>query len=231
MKVSIIIPAYNEQAFIAAIIGKVKAVVLPDNLSKEIIVVNDGSVDQTPQILHMFAQDTMIKIFHQSNQGKAAALMTGLKNATGDIFLIQDADLEYDPGQYPCLLAPILAGKTDVVYGSRFLGNIRDMKFINRLANQMSNWTLRLLWGAHITDVNTCYKVFTRRSFEGITITSQHFAFETEITVKFLQKGMVIQEVPIDYTARTTKAGKKITWPTALEMYWPLIKYRFCRRK
>lgn len=152
----------------------------------------------------------------------------GFSNASGDIMLVQDADLEYDPNEYGNLLEPILKGEYQVVYGSRFLGKIQSMEFINRFANVVSNWTFSLLWGNRITDINTCYKVFTRQAFEGITITTQNFAFETEVTIKFLKKGLKIKEIPIDYKARTREQGKKIRWSTALQMYWPILKYRFC---
>ena len=229
MKLSIIIPVYNEEATVASIIEKVKAVALPASLTKEIVIVNDGSRDNTPHVLAAYQGLENITIIHQANGGKTAALMTGFKNATGDIWLIQDADLEYDPSQYAKLLEPLLKGQTQVVYGSRFLGRIQGMEPINRWANRISNWTFSLLYGHAITDINTCYKVFTRQAFEGITIRAKNFAFETEITVKFLRKGYQILEVPIDYQARSKSQGKKIRWSTALEMFWPILKYRFCR--
>ena len=227
MKLSIIIPVYNEEATIEQLISKVLAVQLPAGLSREIVIVNDGSRDGTVKILSRFLKQAGVIIVHQSNKGKTAALLTGFKNATGDILLIQDADLEYDPSQYPKLLGPILDGSAQVVYGSRFLGRIKDMAPVNRWANNISNLTARLLYGVGLTDINTCYKVFTRSSLEGITITSRNFAFDTEFTVKVLRRGLGIKEVPIDYTARSRQAGKKIKWSTALEMYWSIIKYRF----
>lgn len=226
MKVSIIIPAYNEELTIEEIILKVKAASLPGGLAREIVIVNDGSKDKTADILNRFSGQADTLIIHQSNQGKTAALLTGFKNATGDILLIQDADLEYDPNQYTKLLQPILDGRTEVVYGSRFLGCIVGMEPINRWANEISNRTFSLLYGAEITDINTCYKVFTRRAWAGMVITSRNFAFETEFTVKLLHRGYTIKEVAIDYTARSRQAGKKIKWSTALEMFWPILKYR-----
>lgn len=226
-RVSIIIPAYNEEKTIVALLDKVKAVGLPSGLSKEIIVVNDGSKDQTGKVLDEYAKNGAIKVYHKSNGGKTSALVHGLANATGDIYIIQDADLEYDPQQYGELLAPILKGECQVVYGSRFMGTIEGMEPINRWANVTSNKTFSALWGVRITDINTCYKVFTRKAFEGITIVTANFAFETEVTVKFLKKGLTIKEIPIRYKARTRQEGKKIRWSTALEMYWPILKYRF----
>ena len=247
MKLSIIIPAYNEESTIEEIISKVQAVPLPGGISREIVIVNDGSKDRTADILSRFSgqappvavlmPDTHrssgqaeVVIVHQSNQGKTAALLTGFKNATGDILLVQDADLEYDPYQYSKLLQPILDGRAEVVYGSRFLGRIDGMEPINRWANKISNRTFSFLYGVDLTDINTCYKVFTRRVLEGMVLTSRNFAFETEFTVKLLSRGYTIKEVAIDYTARTRKAGKKIKWSTALEMFWPIIKYRFFTR-
>ena len=227
MLISIIIPAYNEEKTVTAIIEKVKSVSLPPGISREIIIVNDGSKDKTAEILNSYAGDNQVKIFHKDNGGKTSALLMGFSKARGDIMLVQDADLEYDPNEYEKLLEPILKGEYQVVYGSRFLGKINGMEFINRFANVISNWTFSLLWGNRITDINTCYKVFTRKAFEGITITTQNFAFETEVTIKFLKKGLKIKEIPIAYQARTREQGKKIRWSTAIQMYWPILKYRF----
>ncbi len=226
MKLSVVIPAYNEESTIEGIISKVREVSLPEGISREIVIVNDGSKDMTGDILSRYNGQADTVIVHQSNQGKTAALLTGFKNATGDILLIQDADLEYDPHQYAKLLQPILEGLTEVVYGSRFLGHIEAMAPINRWANKISNWTFSLLYGVKLSDINTCYKVFTRRVWEGMSITSRNFAFETEFTVKLISRGYTIKEVAIDYTARSRKSGKKIKWSTALEMFWPIIKYR-----
>jgi glycosyltransferase involved in cell wall biosynthesis len=230
MKLSVIIPAYNEESTIEELILKVQAVSLPGALTREIVIVNDGSRDRTADILRRFSGQANMVIVHQSNKGKTAALLTGFKNATGDILLIQDADLEYDPCQYPKLLQPILDGQTEVVYGSRFLGQIEGMAPVNRWANEVSNNIFNFLYHVHLSDINTCYKVFTRRVWEGMVIISRNYAFETEFTVKLLHRGYHIMEVPIDYTARSREAGKKINWLTALEMFWPIIKYRFFDR-
>lgn len=227
MKLSIVVPAFNEARTIEQIIDKVVQSLLPDGLMREIVIVNDGSSDETAKVLTPYSGKPGFIIVHQGNQGKTGALLTGFKNATGDILLIQDADLEYDPQQYEKLLRPILKGETQVVYGSRFLGEIKGMEPVNRWANLISNWVFRALYGAKITDINTCYKVFTRKVLEGMDITSKNFAFETEFTVKVLRRGFAIQEVGIDYEARSRQAGKKIKWSTALEMFWPIIQYRF----
>ncbi|MBU3927967.1 MAG: glycosyltransferase family 2 protein [Bacteroidetes bacterium] len=227
MKISIIIPAYNEEKTINLVLDKVLSVTLPEGMAREVIVVNDGSRDQTAEVLNRYDDHQDVKILHQAKQGKTAALVRGIAEAAGDILLIQDADLEYDPLQYPALLDPILKGEADVVHGSRFLGDIKDMRWINYWANQVSNWTLRALYRVNLTDINTCYKVFKREVIQGIRICSRNFAFETEVTAKLIRRGIRIKEVPIEYVARSHREGKKIRWMSALEMYWPIIKYRF----
>jgi len=226
MILSIIIPVYNEEATIALLIDKVLAVRLPRDVGREIIIVNDGSDDNTSRLLAQYQGQNNITIIHQDNRGKTAALLAGIRSAQGDIFLIQDADLEYDPANYPQLLEPILSGGAEVVYGSRFLGNIERMEPINRVANHISNWTLNILFSVKLTDINTCYKVFTKKAFEGITIEGSHFDMDAEMTVKFLMKKLFIDEVPISYVARSRKAGKKINFSTALKLYWRIIQYR-----
>lgn len=229
MKLSIVIPAYNEEATVAQVISTVKAVSLPSGIDREIVVVNDGSSDGTAGVLGRFDGDRFVRIFHQTNQGKASAIRRGLKEVTGDLVLIQDADLEYDPGEYPYLLAPVLSGQADAVYGSRFKGTIEAMAPMNRFANVVSNITFNCLFGAGITDINTCFKLFRVNDIRSITIESDHFAIETEITAKLMRKGVRIVEVPIKYEARSVLQGKKINWPKALAMYWAIFHYRFAR--
>jgi len=225
---SIIMPVYNEKDSLEIIIQKILDVSLPANLTKELIIVDDGSADGSAEILQKYVSHPSVKIFNnERNLGKTAALKKGIAKACGDFILIQDADLEYDPCEYPRLLHPLLENKADVIYGSRFQGNIERMHPVNRLANRFSNMTFNLFFGGHLTDINTCYKLFKKDSLSGITITSENFMFETEITAKFKKKKLRILEVPIRYMARSKNEGKKIDWPKAIQMYWGIIFYRF----
>ncbi len=227
MKLSIIIPVYNEERTLHAIIKKINSVKLDKSVIKEVIAVNDGSTDNSAKILEEYKNDASFKVFHLSgNSGKTAALLEGFKHSTGEIIMIQDADLEYDPCQIPKLIQPILDKKTSIVYGSRFKGNIQEMKLINRTANIISNIFFNLLYPAKITDINTCYKAFNADILKSIQITSKEFTFETEVTAKIINRGHSIQEVPIDYVARTISYGKKINWKKALMMFWGIVKYR-----
>jgi glycosyltransferase involved in cell wall biosynthesis len=230
MTLSIIIPVYNEKATILKVIQQVESVPLPDWINKEIIVVDDNSTDGTKDIVRGLASHPLVRtFFREKNGGKGAAVKLGLKQATGDIILIQDADLEYSPHHYPELLQPLLNNEADIVYGSRFLGNIRHMKLINRLANQLTNLTTRVLFGTRITDINTCFKVFKRHVLNGMEFSAERFGLDTEITAKVLNRGHKIHEVPIAYSARRNRDGKKMTWGQALELYYILIKCRFNR--
>jgi len=227
MKLSIIIPIYNEEKAIDELIRNIRKVELPLGITKEVIIVDDGSIDKTLENLKRYETDVTIKVYHKDkNTGKAAAVKIGIEKSDGDILLIQDADLEYSPDNYPLLLEPIIKSKAFVVYGSRFKGTIKKMAPINRIANIISNITLNLLYGTKISDVNTGHKIFRREVFDRIQIMSENFMIETEITAKLLNLGYEIYEVPIDYAARSKKDGKKITWSKALQMYWGIIKYR-----
>ena len=230
MKLSVIIPAYNEEFTISRVIEAVKAVDLPAGVAREILVVDDGSTDGTLHALSLFSSDPSVRIIKQPlNKGKTAAIRRGLEAVSGDLVVIQDADLEYDPTEYPAMLAPIIEGRADIVYGSRFKGSIRKMKNINRLANIFSNLTFNFLFGQRLTDINTCFKLFRTSDIRSISICSSHFAFETEVTAKLIRKGLRIVEVPISYEARSIFQGKKIDWTRAIGMYLAIIKYRFDR--
>lgn len=230
-KLSVIIPVYNEERFIDIVIKKVKSIKLPGDIAKEIIIINDASTDDTGKVLEQYNSDSAIKIFHQEkNMGKSSAVRLGIEMSTGDIILIQDADLEYNPDDYPQLIGPIIKNEASVVYGSRFKGTIENMPLINRIANSLSNITVNILFHKKITDIHTCYKVFKRDILKSIKITSKRFTFDTEVTDKILKLGYEIYEIPIRYNARTQKEGKKITWFQALEVYWGIIKYWFENR-
>ena len=223
--VSVIIPAYNEQKTVAEIIKRVKAVSFADlAVQKEIIVVDDGSTDGTREIL---SEIKGIKLFvHEKNKGKGSAIRTGLSHATGNIFIIQDADLELNPAEYPLLLNPILSGKTEVVYGSRYLNN-KHVTFLSMLANTAVTQTANILYGLHITDEATGYKVFTRHVLDSITLCCTRFEFCPEFTAKIAKKKFSIFEVPVSYAYRRPDEGKKVGWKDGFEALWTLLKYRF----
>lgn len=228
MKLSILIPVYNEEHSVSQILDAVKAAPLPAGMTRELIVVNDGSTDKTADVLNRYPKSPEIKVVHQpANKGKGAAIRRAAQEASGNFLIVQDADLEYDPKEYPALLAPLLSGKADVVYGSRFTGSIKSMRVINRVSNLWSNLTFNLLFGTRLTDINTCYKVFRKADFQSLNLTSNDFEFETEVSAKLVKKGLRILEVPIDYKARSRQEGKKINWPRALAMYGAIIRNRF----
>ena len=226
MKLSVIVPVYNERNTIQEILRRVRAVDLGE-ISKEIIVVDDGSTDGTVDILKLEEDSTTRLLTHPQNKGKGAAVRTGLEQATGDFVIIQDADLEYDPDDYRLLLAPLLKKKAEVVYGSRFTGEHRDMLFWHMLGNKMLSFITNVLYNTTLSDMETCYKLFWRPCLEGITIKSNRFNFEPEITAKVLKKKVRIYEVPISYAGREYTEGKKITWRDGFSALWALIKYRF----
>lgn len=225
LKLSVIIPCYNEKSTIEAIVKRVRAV----GLAHEILIVDDGSTDGTRDILDTLDKgDDLRIILHDHNQGKGAAVRTGFKNATGDVFLIQDADLEYDPREYPVLLKPIEEGISKVVYGSRFLGGPRKaMFFWNMIANRSLTLVTNILYNAILSDMETCYKVFRAEIVRDIPLRSRRFDFEPEVTAKILKRGHRIYEVPISYNGREWNEGKKISWRDGVIALWTLIYYRF----
>ena len=227
MKLSVVIPVYNEKDTIKEIYDCVKAV----NIEKEIILVDDFSTDGTREIMHGLADDTTKVILHDRNMGKGAALRTGFKNATGDIVIIQDADLEYDPCQYPKLIQPILDGKADVVYGSRFVsGEYRRVLFFwHMLGNKFLTLLSNMLTNLNLTDMETCYKVFRREVLQKITIEENRFGFEPEITAKIARMNVRIYEMGISYSGRTYQEGKKIGWKDGLSAIRCILKYNLFR--
>ena len=225
MKTSAIIPVYNEKSTIQEIIKRVQAT----NLIDEILIVDDGSTDGTRKILEQFDHHHQIRvILHEKNQGKGAAVRTGIQNATGDLIIIQDADLEYDPREYPNLLRPFDEGIADVVYGSRFLGGARrPILFWNMVANKILTFVTNILYNNILTDMETGYKVFRRDVVKDLVLRAQRFDFEPEFTAKILKKKVRIYEVPISFYPRDYSEGKKIKMKDAFEAMWALIKYRF----
>ena len=227
LKLSILIPAYNEVDTIAEILRRVRAV--DTGLEREIVVVEDGSTDGTREVLQQeaSAEDTKV-IYHQTNQGKGAAIRTALQQATGDILLIQDADLEYDPREYPDLLKPILEDRSQVVYGSRFRGGPhKAMFFWHMVGNKFLTLLTNILYNTILSDMETCYKVFTRQVADKLRLRSPRWGFDPEITAQILKMGHRIYEVPISYTGREFHEGKKVSWRDGFVVLWTLLKYRF----
>jgi glycosyltransferase involved in cell wall biosynthesis len=224
LKLSVIVPCYNEKNTVAEIIRRVRAV----ELANEIIVIDDGSTDGTREVLAQIPTGDDLKVIcHDRNLGKGAAVRSGFKSATGDVLLIQDADLEYDPREYPILIKPIEEGISKVVYGSRFLGGPRKaMFFWNMVANRTLTLVTNILYNSIISDMETCYKVFRAEVIRDIPLRSRRFDFEPEITAKVLKRGYRIYEVPISYNGREWEEGKKITWRDGVIAMWTLIRYR-----
>lgn len=225
MNISVIIPVYNEVKTIQEIVRRVQAV----GLVSEILIVDDGSTDGTRDLLEDLSADDMIRvILHERNQGKGAAVRTGIQAAKGDIMLIQDADLEYDPRDYPALLKPLEEDIADVVYGSRFLGGPRrPILFWNMVANKILTLMTNILYNNILTDMETGYKVFRREVVENLELKSNRFNFEPEFTAKLLKRKVRVYEVPISFNPREYHEGKKIGIMDAFEAVWALIKYRF----
>lgn len=225
MNLSVIIPVYNESKSIEEILQRVKAT----DMATEIVVVDDGSIDGTRDILKKMDGKKRVRvIMHEKNQGKGAAVRTGLDAATGDVLLIQDADLEYDPRDYPILLKPIQEGLADVVYGSRFLGGPRRVAmFWHMVANYMLTFMTNILYNTILTDMETGYKVFRRKVVQNMPLHAKRFDFEPEFTAKVLKRRYRIFEVAITFNPRDYTEGKKIKLKDAFEAVWTLLKYRF----
>ena len=229
MKLSIIIPVYNEEQTIEAVVEKVLAVDLGD-LDSEVIIADDGSSDGTRAAIanSAWSRNPRVHVYaNRINVGKGCAVRLGLSYATGDVLLIQDADLELDPREYGSLLAPILDGRSKVVYGSRFLKPVARIRLRSRIANKALTWLTNVLFGSRLTDMETAYKAFRKEVLDGIRLRCVAFDFEPEFTAKILLKGHSIVEVPISYHPRTADEGKKIRWVDGLDAVYTLLKCRF----
>lgn len=225
MKLSIIIPVYNEGKTVGEIIRQVQKV---KGFEKEIIVVDDASTDNTPKVLQSFKNSKGIRVIrHERNQGKGASIRTGIAHATGDYLLVQDADLEYDPQDILLMLEPIKKGKAEVVYGSRFTGQRRNMFFWHWMGNQLLTLLTNILYNTTLSDMETCYKLMPLSLVRSLNLKAKRFEFEPEVTAKILKHGIRIWEVPISYAGREYHEGKKISWKDGLPALWTLLKLRF----
>jgi glycosyltransferase involved in cell wall biosynthesis len=228
MMLSVVIPVYNEERTINSILERVESISLP--LVKEIIVIDDCSNDGTREILEKIdgeRRENVRIVYHEKNQGKGAALRTGFALAAGEIIIIQDADLEYDPGEYPRLLAPILDGRADVVYGSRFIGSEphRVLFFWHCVGNRILTFLSNMFTNLNLTDMESCYKVFRKEVLANLSLTENRFGFEPEITAKIAKLRCRIFEVGISYSGRTYREGKKINWKDGIWALWCIIRY------
>jgi glycosyltransferase involved in cell wall biosynthesis len=226
-RLSVLIPVYNEQPTILELLRRVRSV----NIPKEIIIVDDGSTDGTKELLRTQVEgqfDDVVVIYHEQNRGKGAAIRTAIAHATGDYVIIQDADLEYDPREYPSLLEPLLDGRADVVFGSRFLGGgpHRVLYFWHRVGNGFLTLLSNMLTNLNLTDMEACYKVFKREIIQSLPLRCNRFDFEPEVTAKVAKRHYRIYEVPISYSGRDYSEGKKVNWKDGLIAIWTIIKYR-----
>ena len=226
MKLSVVIPVYNERATLQEILSRVRAVPL-DGVDKEIILVDDCSTDGTRELLQGLTSDkSLVIVFHERNRGKGAALRSGFQRATGDIVIVQDADLEYDPKEFPVMIGPILDGRADAVYGSRFLsGPHRVLLFWHYMGNKGLTLMANMINNLNLTDMETCYKAVRRDVLQKITLETDRFGFEVEITAKLARLKARIYEVPISYSGRDYSQGKKITWKDGVAALWWIVRY------
>jgi len=226
---SVVVPVFNERRTVAEIIRRMRRVELPVFL--EIVVVDDGSDDGTGKILEALEDSTVHVVRHSSNQGKGSAVRTGIAHARGDLVLVQDADLEYDPEDWPRLLRPILSGRAKVVYGTRFHGERANMHLSQWAANRLLSAATNILYGTSLSDMECGYKLFDRSVLDGITIESDRFDFEPEITVKVLRGGHRIYEVPVSYAGRDQEEGRKFAWQDGVRALATLVRYRWQGRR
>lgn len=224
---SVLMPVFNEQSTVKEIVSRCLLVDLP--LQVELVIVDDGSSDDTAKVLAGLVDPRVRVLSHSNNQGKGAALRTGLAAATGDLVVIQDADLEYDPNDWHVLLRPVLEQGAVVVYGNRFAGSGRNMSGLHRWGNRFLSFVTSILYAKRLADMETCYKLFDRRVLEPIRVVSNRFDFEPEITAKVLRQGYDIVEVPISYAGREFHEGKKITWRDGFGALKALVRFRFSK--
>jgi glycosyltransferase involved in cell wall biosynthesis len=224
-RLSVIVPVFNERNTVAEIVRRMRRVEMP--LDVEIIMVDDGSTDGTEKILAALQDSTLHVVDHPTNLGKGAAIRTGLAEARGELVLIQDADLEYDPEDWPKLLRPVLRASAQVVYGTRFRGERMDMPAGQWLGNRLLSLATNVLYGTSLSDMETGYKLFDRAVLDGMTIDSDRFDFEPEFTAKILRRGIRIYEVPISYAGRALREGRKYTWRDSVRAVWTLVRYRW----